>query len=198
MEREGNLILMSDITNSGVAIGLVSTSRLIGGAVAGAIYTSIYTNHYTSSIPYEHSPSFPPPLSCCFGIDTAFHPHFPRNRLLEEKILTPKLSRSNLFSHALAANFTGSLPSLLAASTTNTVAAYQKVAGATPEVIKAAQLAVKESYVEGFKLVFLVAIAFGILAIAAACCTRSVERAKKSNAQAARLENERGVEKVVV
>ncbi|CAG8960647.1 hypothetical protein HYFRA_00013525 [Hymenoscyphus fraxineus] len=36
---------------SGVALGIVSTSRLIGGAVAGAIYTSIYTNHYASSIP---------------------------------------------------------------------------------------------------------------------------------------------------
>lgn len=65
-------------------------------------------------------------------------------------------------------------------------------------MIQAAQLAVKESYVEGFKLVFLVAIAFGVLAIAAACCTRSVEKGKKSNEQAARLENERVVVKVVV
>lgn len=36
---------------SGVAVGLTSTSRLIGGAIAGAIYTSIYTNKYNSGIP---------------------------------------------------------------------------------------------------------------------------------------------------
>lgn len=141
-----------------MAIGLVSTSRLIGGAVAGAIYTSIYTNHYASSIP------------------------------------------TKLTSHVSAAGFTGSLSALLQASATNTLSAYQKVAGATPEVIKAAQMAVKESYVEGFKLVFLVAVAFGVLAVAAACCTRSVEVGKKSNERATRLENERvGVgEKVLV
>jgi hypothetical protein len=41
------------IYTSGVAIGLVSTSRLIGGAIATAIYTSIYSNHYAGEIPAQ-------------------------------------------------------------------------------------------------------------------------------------------------
>ncbi|CAG8979206.1 hypothetical protein HYALB_00011686 [Hymenoscyphus albidus] len=141
---------------SGVALVIVSTSRLIGGAVAGAIYTSIYTNHYASSIPEK------------LGFYTS------------------------------SAGFTGSFESLLKASANNTVAAYQKVSGVTPAVIQAAQLAVKESYVEGFKLVFLVAIGFGVFAIGAAYCTRIVDVGRKSNEQAAKLENEKSGEKVLV
>ena len=140
-------------------MGLVSTSRLIGGAVAGAIYTSIYTNHYSSLIP------------------------------------------SKLQTAAEAAGFSGSFKALLAASAKNTAAAYAAVKGITPEVIAAAQLAVKVSYVDSFRLVFQVAIAFGALGMCAALCTRSVDVRKKSNARAVRLENERSilgdVEKVV-
>jgi hypothetical protein len=41
---------LDDQTDIGVAVGLVSTSRLIGGAIAGAIYTSIYTQRYATAI----------------------------------------------------------------------------------------------------------------------------------------------------
>lgn len=91
---------------------------------------------------------------------------------------------------------------MLKASVTNTAAAYSKVAGITPEVIAAAQMAVKVSYVESFRLVLHVALAFGGVAIIAALCTRSVDLKKKTNHRAVRLENERFVlgdgEKVVV
>ncbi|OAA54358.1 Fungal trichothecene efflux pump [Niveomyces insectorum RCEF 264] len=44
-------LFLDDQADMGVAIGLTSTFRLIGGAIAGAIYTSIYTNKYASGIP---------------------------------------------------------------------------------------------------------------------------------------------------
>ncbi|KIH93814.1 hypothetical protein SPBR_05803 [Sporothrix brasiliensis 5110] len=44
-------LFLDDQADIGVAVGLTSTSRLIGGAIAGAIYTSIYTNKYSTGIP---------------------------------------------------------------------------------------------------------------------------------------------------
>ncbi|KAH6673088.1 fungal trichothecene efflux pump [Halenospora varia] len=139
---------LEDQRDIGVAVGLVSTSRLIGGAIAGAIYTSIYTNHYADTIP---------------------------------TVLQSSIS---------GLGFTGSFQTLLKASATNTAAAYAKVPGITPAIIKATQMAVKLSYVQSFRLVFEVAIAFGGVAIIAAICTKSVDREKKSNEYAVRLENE--------
>lgn len=46
---------LDDQQDIGVAVGLVSTSRLIGGAVAGAIYTSIYTQRYAIAVPAQVS-----------------------------------------------------------------------------------------------------------------------------------------------
>ena len=90
---------------------------------------------------------------------------------------------------------------MLKASATNTAAAYAKVVGITPEVITAAQMAVKVAYVTSFRLVFHVALAFGGVAMIAALCTRSVDLKKKTNHRAVRLENEKSVlgdgEKVV-
>ncbi|KIW86160.1 hypothetical protein Z517_01555 [Fonsecaea pedrosoi CBS 271.37] len=42
---------IEDQTDIGVAVGLVSTSRLLGGAVASAIYVAIYTNKFSEEIP---------------------------------------------------------------------------------------------------------------------------------------------------
>ena len=148
-----NCFLRASIANryddSGVAVGLVSTSRLIGGAVAGAIYTSIYSNRYTSEIP---------------GV---------------------------LQDYASNAGFTGSFADLLKASKLNTAAAYNKVAGMTPTVLRAAQIAVQEAYIRSFKLVFLVAIAFGAVAICSALMTRSVPMERKTSKRAVTMENER-------
>ena len=139
----------------GVSNGLVSTSRLIGGAVAQAIYNSIKVNRYADEIP------------------------------------------AKVTAAAAASGFTGSIPKLLKASALNTAAAYKLVPGINAKVIAATQLAVKEAYVDAFRLVYLVAIAFGALAISAALTTKSVDIEKKSNERAVHLENEKDPEEGV-
>lgn len=94
---------------------------------------------------------------------------------------------------ASQAGFTGSFAALLKASATNTQAAYKAVAGTTPQVISAAQLAVKLTYLDSFHLVFLISIAFGGVAIIAGLATKSVEGKKKSKSRAVTMENEIGV-----
>jgi hypothetical protein len=143
---------LDDQTDIGVAVGLISTFRLIGGAVATSIYVSIYTSRYANSI------------------------------------------SSNLERMVRDTGFSGSFSALLKATTTNTAAAYAKVPGIDSETIGAAQHAVKVSYVGAFRTVYLVAIAFGVIAIASALSTRSVSKAKKSNAQAVQLETEKSTE----
>jgi hypothetical protein len=141
-------LLLDDQEDIGVSIGLVSTFRLIGGAVAGAIYTSIYSNRYKSEIP------------------------------------------AILLDQASKAGYSGSFEALLTASKANTAKAYNAVAGMTPQVLAASQLAVKEAYIQAFRLVFLVAIAFGAVAIASALMTRSVPIENKHSKRAVIMENE--------
>ncbi|KAF1980237.1 MFS general substrate transporter [Bimuria novae-zelandiae CBS 107.79] len=145
---------LDDQNDIGVAVGLISTFRLIGGAIATSIYVSIYTARYASNI-------------------------------------APTLQRM-----ADDAGFSGSFSALLAATVTNTQAAYQKVPGMTQETMQAAMLAVKTAYVGAFRVVYLVAIAFGVCAIASALSTRSVKKSNKSNAQAVHLETEKESSKV--
>lgn len=145
---------LDDQNDIGVAVGLISTFRLIGGAVATSIYVSIYTSRYASKI-------------------------------------GPTLQRMTADT-----GFSGSLTSLLKATALNTPAAYAKVPGINPETIQAAMLAVKTSYVGAFKVVYLVAIAFGVCAIASALSTRSVKKSNKSNAQAVHLETEKETSRV--
>ena len=82
------------------------------------------------------------------------------------------------------------LGGLVKAAATNTLAAYDKVAGVTPELAQLAIAATKQSFVKGFSLVYLVAIAFGVLAAAAALCTVSTDRTKKNNDRAVIMKNE--------
>lgn len=79
---------------------------------------------------------------------------------------------------------------LLAAAETNTAAAYAQVPDITDEIIDASQMAVKLSYVEAFKMVYLVSIAFGGVAIIAAFSTKNTDSAKKTNQRAVVLKNE--------
>ena len=139
---------LDDQADIGVAVGLISTFRLIGGAVATSIYVSIYTSRYADNI-------------------------------------RPTLQR-------MTANtgFSGSLDKLLAATKLNTAAAYAKVPGINAQTTKAAMMSVKVAYVGAFKTVYLVAIAFGVCAIAAALSTRSVKKSKKTNERAVKLETE--------
>lgn len=140
---------LDDQRDIGVAVGLISTFRLIGGAVATSIYVSIYTSRYASSI-------------------------------------APNLQR-----RIAESGFQGQFQALLKATALNTPAAYAKVPGTNPQTVQAAMLAVKESYVGAFKVVYLVAIAFGVCAIASALSTRSVKKSMKSNARAVTLETEK-------
>ncbi|KAF2637624.1 MFS general substrate transporter [Massarina eburnea CBS 473.64] len=145
---------LEDQNDIGVAVGLISTFRLIGGAVATSIYVSIYTSRYASSI-------------------------------------APTLQ-----DLTASTGFNGSFSSLLSATSLNTRAAYAKVPDINEGTIQAAMLAVKQTYVGAFKVVYLVAVAFGVCAIASALSTRSVKKSNKSNAQAVRLETEKDVDKV--
>jgi len=92
---------------------------------------------------------------------------------------------------------------LLSAAALNTATAYKAVPGITPEVITAAQTAVKLAYVQAFKLVYLIALAFGGLAVISAFFTKSIPEEKKTMKRAVRMENEKppnarvDVEKVV-
>ncbi|KAF2019486.1 MFS general substrate transporter [Aaosphaeria arxii CBS 175.79] len=140
---------LEDQSDIGVAVGLISTFRLIGGAVATSIYVSIYTSRYANSIP---------------------------------GVLKRMVANTG---------FSGSFPDLLKATALNTPASYAKVAGINPETVQAARQAIKISYVGAFKVVYLVAIAFGVVAILSALSTRSVEKSNKSNAQAVQLETEK-------
>ena len=80
--------------------------------------------------------------------------------------------------------------SLLAAAQVNTEAAYSQVPGITDGITASSQWAVKMSYVEGFKLVYLISIAFGGLATIAAFCTKNTDTRRKNNDRAVVLKNE--------
>ncbi|KAB5539473.1 fungal trichothecene efflux pump [Coniochaeta sp. 2T2.1] len=142
---------LEDQTDIGVAVGLISTFRLIGGAIATAIYTSIQSSRYTQVLP------------------------------------------GWVESAAQSSGFNGSESALLAAAKANTPAAYSKVEGITNATISAVQYAVKEANSEAYKIVYLVAIAFGAVAIAAAFTTKGVDESQRNSSTAAQLETEKKV-----
>ena len=53
-------------------------------------------------------------------------------------------------------------------------------------------MAVKYAYVDAFKLVYLVALAFGGLAIVAASLTKTIPKERKTSERAIHMENESG------
>lgn len=135
----------------GVANGLASTFRLMGGAVATAIYSAILANQFASSLPNKMAPV----------------------------IASNSISQENARG-------------LLAAAALNTAEAYETVPNISPDIVEASQGAVKLAYVEAFRLVYLVAIAFGILACTAALFTKTIPKEKKTMHRAIRMENEAG------
>ena len=134
---------------SGVANGLASTFRLMGGAVATAIYSAILANRFANKLPVK---------------------------------LAPVIKSNDIDSSVV--------PLLLQAAALNTADAYDAVPGITPQIIADAAMAVKYAYVDAFKLVYLVALAFGGLAIIAAAFTKTIPREKKTRMRAIRMENE--------
>jgi hypothetical protein len=127
-------------------LGIASTFRLLGGAIAQGIYSAVIANKFSAQITER----------------------------------TAKIAAANNLS----------AQALLSAARTNTAAAYAKVPGINPSIQSMATLAVKLSYVQAFRLVFLIAIAFGVSAIIAAACTRSTNVATKNNDRAVVLKNE--------
>jgi hypothetical protein len=83
------------------------------------------------------------------------------------------------------------MPALIKAAALNTAAAYKAVPGITDGVIAATQLAVKQAYVQAYKVTYLSALGFGALAIGAALMTKSTDTHMKNNTRIVRLENEK-------
>ncbi|OAG07378.1 MFS general substrate transporter [Paraphaeosphaeria sporulosa] len=83
------------------------------------------------------------------------------------------------------------MSALIKAAALNTAAAYKTVPGITNEVIAATQMAVKEAYVQAYKVTYLSALGFGALAIGAAMMTKSTDKHMKNNKRIVRLENEK-------
>ncbi|KAF7197032.1 Trichothecene efflux pump TRI12 [Pseudocercospora fuligena] len=152
---------LDDQVDIGVANGLASTFRLMGGAVATAIYSAILSNRFAQQLPVE--------------VGT----------VVQEYQLPSRI-----------------VPQLLQAGTTNSAAGWKalsEVAGVSAAVLADLQMAVKMAYVQAFRLVYLVAIAFGILAVICAAFTKSIPAEKKLMQRAVRMENEsrsEGLEKV--
>lgn len=88
------------------------------------------------------------------------------------------------------------LPKLIAAAKANTAAAYEKAPGISAPVMAAAQGAVKLAYVHAFRVVYLVAIAVGVLAIVCAYFTLSTDMAMKTDERAVILKNDPDAEVV--
>ncbi|KAK7408047.1 hypothetical protein QQX98_009762 [Neonectria punicea] len=139
---------LRDQTDIGIAVGLISTFRLIGGAVATAIYTSIQTSEFAALLP------------------------------------------GHVRAAAESSGYRGAEEPLLTAATANTPAAYGAVQGITNSTIAAVQHAVLVSNSKSYRTVYLVAIAFGCVAIAAALSVKSIDQSQRSNHVAAKLENE--------
>lgn len=138
--------------NSGVANGLASTFRLMGGAVATAIYSAILSNRFADELPKQMAPI--------------------------------------LSDNAISAT---SAASLLKAATLNTAAGYKSALdfpGVTSAVVVATQRAVKLAYVDAFKMVYLIAVAFGGVATICAAFTKDIPRENKTMHRAVKMENE--------
>lgn len=133
---------------SGVAVGLISTFRLIGGAIATAIYTTIQTNKFVQELPGM--------------VETA----------------------------AQSSGFAGSVTALIKAAGLNTAVAYAAVPGISNKTIAATQVAVKLAHVKAYSLIYLVAIAFGVVAIMAALSIKGIDESQRSGHIAAHLEDD--------
>ncbi|KPM41179.1 hypothetical protein AK830_g5379 [Neonectria ditissima] len=138
---------LDDQTDIGIAVGLISTFRLIGGALATAIYTSIQTSEFARLLP------------------------------------------AHVRAAAESTGYGGSIEPLLTAAEANTPAAYGTIQGITNSTVAAVQHAVLVSNSKSYRTVYLVAIAFGCVAIAAALSVKSIDPSQRSNEVAAKLEN---------
>jgi hypothetical protein len=84
-----------------------------------------------------------------------------------------------------------SMKALIAAAGANTAAAYSKVPNLTPQIRAAAVLANKEAYVDGARLAYLVALAFGLVGCLCALCLESIDTRKYTKNTVALQEKDR-------
>ncbi|RVX70509.1 hypothetical protein B0A52_05160 [Exophiala mesophila] len=147
---------LDDQADMGVAIGAISTFRLLGGAVATAIYSSIVDNQFAHNLPSR----------------------------VQQAIAGTDFDTANLRS-------------LIEAAASNTAAAYARVPEISQEIISLAQIAVKQAYVQAFRIVYYTALGFAVLAIISALCVSDIDPAKKNFDKAVHLENEKGKEVTV-
>ena len=111
------------------------------------------------------------------AVATAIYSAILSNRFAEElpKQMAPIIANAGISASSAA--------SLLKAAAANTAASWKaalKIPGVSATTIGNAQRIVKLSYVQAFKTVYLVAIAFGVVAIVCAACTKSIPREKKT------------------
>jgi len=67
------------------------------------------------------------------------------------------------------------LSALIMALSSGSQTALMKVPGISPRIISSAVYAIKDSYAEGFKLIYLISIAFGSVALLAAIGTKNID-----------------------
>jgi hypothetical protein len=94
---------------------------------------------------------------------------------------------------AAATGFTGSITALIAAAAKNTAKAYAAVPGISPATTAATQAAVKDTHVKAYSLIYLIAIAFGCIAIIAATTIKGVSADQRTVEVSARLEDDKDV-----
>ncbi len=135
---------------SGLANGLASTFRLMGGAVATAIYSAILANTFATKLPVK---------------------------------------MASVIAQYDVPNSVA--PELIQAAALNTADAYAEL-DVSSQVIAASGMAVKYAYVDAFRLVYLIALAFGGLAIIAASFTKTIPKEQKTMERAIHMENETG------
>lgn len=140
---------LTNFLTSGVAIGVASTFRLLGGAIATAIYTAILTNQFAAKLPTE----------------------------------IMKVVKGTGFDMTHIRN-------LIKAAAVDTAAAYKAVPGITPTIIKASDTGVQVAYTQSYQVVYLAALAFGVLGLICGVFSKSTDRALKNASKAVLLENE--------
>ena len=81
------------------------------------------------------------------------------------------------------------IPALIKAAASGSAKDYKAVPGITPAILAKSTTAVKLSYAYGYKIVYLVAVGFGAVAITCSLFTRSIDVATKTSDAAVQLEN---------
>jgi len=116
----------------GVAMGLVTTARNVGGSISTTIYSVILTNR----------------LAATLGVNVATALAKAGVPLADVPAITGALATGNAMSPALA--------------------------DATPLQLYAGIMALKHSYIDAFKIIYLVSIAFGVVGTVCAAFTMNV------------------------